>query len=137
MTALRRGGRLHAQCGGGANLAAAHAIADEVMALAEFAPYFADWHGVWEFADAATTRTRLAEAGFVDVETGVEPAPVTFDGPVPYREFVSTVIYHPHLARLPEALRAAWLDAVTARAAAAVQPFTLDYWRLNLSGRRP
>jgi trans-aconitate 2-methyltransferase len=137
LAALRPGGRLHAQCGGGANLVGAHALAEDVMALPAYAPYFAGWPRVWEFADAETTRARLSAAGFVDVDARLEAAPVTFPEASRYREFVSTVIYHPHLSRLPEPLRDGWLDEVTARAAASPAPFTLDYWRLNLSGRRP
>jgi hypothetical protein len=34
-------------------------------------------------------------------------------------------------------LRAHFIDEVTARAARQRPPFTLDYWRLNLEGRRP
>jgi trans-aconitate 2-methyltransferase len=135
-SALRPGGRLHAQCGGGPNLAGAYALAAAVMALPAFAGYFRDWPPVWEFADAATTRARLEAAGFVDVETATEPAPVTFDDADAYREFVTTVIYHPQLARLPEPLRQPFVDEVTARAAATATPFTLDYWRLNMAGRR-
>jgi hypothetical protein len=47
------------------------------------------------------------------------------------------VIYHPHLDRLPDALRGPFIDAVTERAAAGSPPFTLDYWRLNMSARTP
>ncbi|MCC7126164.1 MAG: methyltransferase domain-containing protein [Acidobacteria bacterium] len=134
--ALRPGGRLHAQCGGGPNLADAHALAEAVMAQPPFAPYFGDWSGVWEFASAETTHARLVAAGFVNVETNIEAAPTTFATEDDYREFVTTVIYHPHLARLPEALRPLFIDAVTALAAAAPEPFTLDYWRLNMRATR-
>ena len=55
-----------------------------------------------------------------------------------YREFVTTVIYHPHLERLPDAaLKQSFIDHVTALAASEPVPFTLDYWRLNMSARRP
>lgn len=47
------------------------------------------------------------------------------------------MIYHPHLDRLLDALRAPFLDAVTALAAEQPSPFTLDYWRLNLTATRP
>jgi trans-aconitate 2-methyltransferase len=135
--ALRPGGRLHAQCGGGPNLARAHALAEEVMATAPFAPYFRDWPGGWEFASAEATRARLLDAGFDDVHAEIVAAPTTLATEADYRAFVTTVIYHPHLARLPAALRAGFLDAVTARAARHTPPFTLDYWRLNLTARRP
>jgi len=136
--ALRSGGRLFAQCGGGPNLVHAHALAEDVMREAPFAPYFADWSGIWEFATPEITGERLREAGFVDVRTGLEAAPTTLADEQSYREFVTTVIYNPHLERLPDpALRARFIDAITARAAREDPPYTLDYWRLNLEGRRP
>lgn len=137
-SALRPGGRLFAQCGGGPNLVGAHAIAHEVMASPPFASYFADWSGVWEFASAGTTARRLEKAGFADIATSLEPAPTTLGDERSYREFVTTVIYNPHLARLPDGpLRGRFIDEVTARAARHDPPFTLDYWRLNMEARRP
>ena len=48
------------------------------------------------------------------------------------------MIYHPHLERLPDpALKQAFIDRVTALSAREDQPFTLDYWRLNINARRP
>jgi trans-aconitate methyltransferase len=135
--ALRPGGRLHAQCGGGPNLAAAHALAEQVMAHEPFAPYFAAWPGVWTFASDTETRARLVGAGFAEVSTSLEPAPTGFATEADYREFVTTVIYHPHLARLPEPLRSPFIDEVTRLASRQVEPFTLDYWRLNLEAVRP
>ena len=138
LQSLRPGGRLFAQCGGGPNLAGAHALAEDVMRSAPFASYFADWTGIWEFATADLTAERLRRAGFTDVCTNIEPAPTTLADETSYREFVTTVIYNSHLARLPEgSLRARFVDEVTLRAARQDPPFTLDYWRLNLDARRP
>ena len=61
-TTLRSGGKLHAQCGGGPNLARAHVLAEEVMHSPEFARYFIDWPGPWEFAYAEVTAERLKTA---------------------------------------------------------------------------
>lgn len=135
--ALRPGGRLHAQCGGGPNLAEAHALAERVMGRPPFAAHFAGWTGVWQFATADETTARLAAAGFVDLDVWLEAAPTTLATADDYRAFVTTVIYHPHLARLPDRLHAAFIDAVTELAAAATPPFSLDYWRLNMAARRP
>ena len=135
---LRSGGRLHAQCGGGPNLAHARALAKQVMDDAPFAQYFADWPGPWEYADADVTADRLQKAGFVDVDTNLEEAPTTLATEADYREFVTTVIYHPHLDRLPDAqLKQRFIDRVTALAAKEPIPFTLDYWRLNMQARKP
>lgn len=137
LTALKPGGRLHAQCGGGPNLARAHALAEEVMVLASFAEFFAGWPGAWQFASADITRTRLEGAGFADVSAWLEEAPTTLASEADYREFVTTVIYRHHLERLPARLRTRFLNEVTARAAAEPVPFTLDYWRLNIEAQKP
>jgi len=135
--ALRPGGRLFAQCGGGPNLVHAHALAQQVMHRKPFQPYFADWSSIWEFATPQLTASRLRAAGFTEVETHLEPAPTTLADEASYRAFVTTVIYNPHLARLPEGpLRAQFIDEIAARAARDDPPFTLDYWRLNLDARR-
>jgi trans-aconitate 2-methyltransferase len=54
--ALRPGGRLVAQCGGGPNIQRLHDRAAALMHEPEFAPFFARWRNPWEFADAQTTR---------------------------------------------------------------------------------
>lgn len=135
--ALRAGGRLHAQCGGGPNLAQAHALAERVMQRPSFAEHFVDWPGPWMFANDIDTRERLLAAGFDDVQTSLEEAPTTLASEADYREFVTTVIYHPHLARLPESLHGRFIDEVTELSAAQSAPFTLDYWRLNMQAVRP
>jgi trans-aconitate methyltransferase len=136
--ALRPGGRLLAQCGGGANLERAHGLAEQVMADEPFRAFFIDWPRPWEFASAQTTAGRLRDAGFTAIETGLEPAPTTFPTEADYREFVTTVIYHPHLERLPSAeLKRRFIDGVTRLAAVDDPPFMLDYWRLNMSARKP
>ncbi len=138
LTALRPGGHLMAQCGGGANLARAHALAEQLMHAEPFAEYFGDWPGPWEFANAEVTAERLHRAGFTEVVTSLEEAPTTLASEVDYREFVTTVIYHAHLERLPTAsLKQAFIDWVTELSAREDPPFTLDYWRLNISAKRP
>jgi trans-aconitate 2-methyltransferase len=138
LRSLRPGGRLFAQCGGGPNLVGARALAEEVMRQEPFARHFRDWEGVWEYSSAELAAERLSAAGFIEAAASLEPAPTTLADEASYREFVTTVIYNTHLERLPDAaLRAAFIDRVTALAAAQDPPFTLDYWRLNLEGRRP
>ena len=138
LTALRPGGHLMAQCGGGANLARAHALAEQLMHAEPFAEYFGDWPGPWEFANAEVTAERLHRAGFTEVVTSLEEAPTTLASEADYREFVTTVIYHAHLERLPTAsLKQAFIDRVTELSAREDPPFTLDYWRLNISAKRP
>jgi trans-aconitate methyltransferase len=135
---LRRGGKLHAQCGGGPNLRRARELAAQVMSTPAFKRYFDDWPGPWEYAYAEVTADRLKAAGFVDIDTGLEETPTTLATEADYREFVTTVIYHPHLDRLPTAeLKQTFIDRVTELAAIEPLPFTLDYWRLNIRARKP
>lgn len=135
---VQPGGFLHAQCGGGPNVARLHRRAAILMRTDAFAPYFSTWTEPWEFADADTTANRLRTAGWVDIDTNLESAPVVFGGPVEFAEFIETVVLRPYLASLPSAaLRSRFVDAITAQAAADRPAFELDYWRLNLHGRRP
>ena len=131
--ALRPGGRLVAQCGGGPNLerllARAHALMDGA-----FAPHFAGWRDPWHFAGVEATRTRLAAAGFSNVEVWLDPAPTTFPDAGSFSDFISCVCVRHHVDRLPAAERGAFIAALASSAAADDPPFTLDYWRLNLAG---
>jgi len=135
---VKPGGFLHAQCGGGPNVARLHRRAAALMQTEPFASYYSSWTEPWEFADAATTAARLRAAGWADIDTNLEPAPVVFDGPAEFAEFIETVVLRPYLAYLPSAaLRTQFVDAITAQAAADQPPFELDYWRLNMHARRP
>jgi trans-aconitate 2-methyltransferase len=136
--ALKPGGRLVAQCGGGDNLHQVHERCDRLMHDAAFAPHFSRWSYPWEFADAETTARRLARAGFTGIETRVHASPVLQPDAAAYREFVEHVICGPHLAYLPDAsLRAQFMDRLTEEAALDSPAFELDYWRLDLDARKP
>ena len=137
VTALRPGGRLAAQCGGGANLAVLLGRADRLMREPRFAPYFEEWTEPTYYSDAETAARRLRAAGFEAVETSLEPAPTSFDSPVEFQDFIAHVCVRHHVARLPPRERALFLAELTVAAADDSPPLTLDYWRLNLAGRRP
>ena len=136
--ALKPGGRLVAQCGGGPNVQRIHGRADALMRQPEFAPHFGRWQGPWQYADAATTADRLREAGFVEVRTSVEPAPVVQPDAEAFDTFITNVICRPYLAHLPDApLRRAFTRRLTEQSAGDRPAFELDYWRLNMDARRP
>ena len=136
--ALKPGGWLVAQCGGGPNIASLVERARELMRSPRLAHNFDGWDGPWEFARAEETAARLAQAGFAEIETGLEAAPVTLANAAEYRDYLETVVFGSHLSRIPTAPERAWfLDSLTEQAAADPQPFLLDYWRLNMRARRP
>ena len=136
--ALKPGGRLVAQCGGGPNIQRVHDRAAALMRDPEFAPYFATWRDPWEFADAETTRRRLEAAGFTDVVTSIEPAPVIHADAEAFGTYLTNIICGQHLAYLPtRALQQRFVDALTKMAATDPVPFELDYWRLNIDAVRP
>jgi trans-aconitate methyltransferase len=136
IVALKPGGRLVAQCGGGPNIALLHARAERLMRT-RYLPWFDGWRDPWYFADVESTRRRLAGAGFQDIELSLEEAPTTFPDARAFAEFITTVCVRMHLARLPRIERQAFVEALTVEAAGDTPPFTLDYWRLNISARRP
>lgn len=136
--ALRRGGWLCAQCGGGPNIARLLARVHLLITAEPYAQHFAGYPFPWEFSDAKTAAARLYAAGFEQVETSVEEAPTRFDTAEEFRRFIESVILHRHLERIPtQELRQNLLADLTRQAAADDPPFLLDYWRLNLQGRRP
>lgn len=138
LAAMKPGGRLVAQCGGGPNIAGLMAQVAMVQQEPEFAPFYRDWREFWEFADAETTARRLAATGFVDIDTSVEEAPTFLPNAAEYHDFLETVVLRSHLEPLPDQpQRTAFLDRLTDISAASEPPFFLDYWRLNLAGRRP
>jgi trans-aconitate 2-methyltransferase len=135
---LRPGGWLVAQCGGATNIARLMRRASVLTAREPYAPYFSGWKDTKVFADDVTTAGRLRAAGFDEVETSLEPAPTVLAGADEFREFLTTVNMHAHLARLPEGhLRRRFVGELTEQAAADDPPFSLDYCRLNICARRP
>jgi len=134
--ALVPGGRFVAQCGGDGNLRRLLDRTASLMTRDEYREWFAGWTEPWFFADARSTAARLREAGFVDVETSVEDAPVDLPDEAAYAEFVSCVCIRHHLERLPLPLREPFVRDLAAQAAQDSPPCTLDYRRLNIAARR-
>lgn len=125
---MKPGGRLLAQCGGLGNIDAFRKIADAVAAKEPFARYFEGWQRPWNYASAEETAQRLTGAGFIEVETWLQPKRVK-----PEREFVETVCLVRHLDPLPNELRPRFVDLVLAECG---EPLVLDYVRLNMNARR-
>ena len=131
---LKPGGKLEAQCGGGANLRDVHRRVKALMLSPKYARFFAAWKHPWEFADAETTARRMKGAGFVNVQTWLEPASFKLGSADEYRGFLGPVILRPFLNAIGnEKLRDEFMEDMV-RQAAEDPSFELDYWRLNLRG---
>jgi trans-aconitate 2-methyltransferase len=128
--ALRPGGRIAAQCGGAGNIERVLAAAGEVAALPSFAGSFAGFRRPSNFATAEETAARMAAAGFTEVECRLTPRPVEPEDP---RLYLATISLGPHLERLAEDRRAAFVEAVASRLG---EPLTIDYVRLDIDARR-
>ena len=135
--ALAPGGRLEAQCGGGPNLARLRARVQELIEREPYAAHFQGWREPWLFSWPGEAAEHLERAGFVDVATGLEPAATRFDSAEAFRPFLQSVVLWPHLQQLPESLQQSFVASLVSQATDDDPPFMLDYWRLNLRGRRP
>jgi len=120
---LRPGGRLVAQCGGSGNIASL---------LAVLATIGDGWLGDAHFETPDATERRLAAAGFVDIETWLQPEPTRFQPGEPFASYLRTVALGSHVARLPESERDAFIDEVVKRLGEPV----IDFVRLNIAARR-
>jgi trans-aconitate 2-methyltransferase len=129
--ALRPGGSLEAQCGGEGNVAEWIRALQAAEGDERFAPYLRGMAPAHHFASVGDTEARLRGAGFEVDRVWVENKTAT---PAEPREFVRSVGSAKHLARLPEDLHEAFIDATVG---AMPRPLTLHYVRLNISARRP
>ena len=135
-TALKPGGRLVAQCGGGPNLKQLLDRAHHLMDSPGFASFFAGWRDPWRFAGPDETRAVLEGLGFTGVEVSLEAAPTTLPDRAAFSDFIACVCIRHHVDKLPPTHRESFLTALVDAAAGDDPPFTLDYWRLNMSARK-
>jgi trans-aconitate 2-methyltransferase len=133
--ALKPEGRLVAQCGGTGNISRATSATEEVMGEERFRDRFEGWEDPKEYADAETTRVRLENAGFEDVETWLHEEPTRFDSVDKLAHFLEAVVLGLHLQRLPED-HEPFAAAVASKISAMEDPPVLDYVRLNILATR-
>ena len=134
---LKPGGRLVAQCGGGANIATLLNRAKALMAQEPWASYFTRFVIPMYFADPEITAKRLERAGFTEVETWLEETPTVFESETVYREFLTNVIFHHFLEVIPDQkLRASFIEKLVEQGRGDNPPFLIDYWRLNIQAVR-
>lgn len=135
--ALKPGGWLVAQCGGGPNIAHLNRQAQLLMLQEPFAEHFGEWTGPWFFAGADDTALRLHDERFIDIDTHLIEAPVTLESEEAFREFLATVVFGTHLTRLPtDELKRRFIDELVAWSIQQLPQWHLDYWRLNMVARR-
>jgi trans-aconitate 2-methyltransferase len=135
---LRPGGWLHAQCGGGPNLARFRRQVRALCQTGEFSAWLGEFSEPWFFSDAEAAASRLCAAGFEEVRTDVEAATITVSTAEEFKGYLRTFILHRHLERLPtELLRETFVETLTSGAGADDPRWTLDYTRLNLRARKP
>jgi trans-aconitate 2-methyltransferase len=134
--ALKRGGRLIAQAGGAGNLDRLYGRARQLMEAPRYSDYFTSWTEPCHFENIADTEGRLRRAGFTDIDVSLVIAPVAFEQPERYAEFVAAVCLRHQVHRLPEGDRKGFMQRLTAQALNDDPPLTLDYWRLNISARK-
>ncbi len=135
--ALKPRGWLEAQCGGGANLARMRHRANTLIASAKYAPFFQGWSEPWEYASPEVTAERLWSAGFVQINTWLEPAEFALPDKGVFKQYLATVTLHRHIERIPDPkLRDDFLEDMVGLASADPE-FSLDYWRLNIQAAKP
>jgi len=120
---LKEGGRLVAQCGGSGNIASIQTV---LAAVGD------GWLGDVHFETPEAIARRLAAAGFVEIETWLQPEPTRFERGEPFETYLRTVVLGSHVARLPPNERDAFVSEVAGRLGDPV----IDYVRLNITARR-
>jgi trans-aconitate 2-methyltransferase len=125
-TALGKGGRLVAQCGGEGNITHIRAAVDRVAALEPFAPHLSGWRAPLNYSSPQRAEQALSTAGFEQIHCWLAEAPVVLEEP---HEFLATIILGAHRERLPAERREEFIAAVVAQLPA---PVTVDYVRLNI-----
>ena len=135
--ALRPGGRLLAQMGGKGNLNRLLARAEALETEPLYRQSFEGWARPNVYPDKAQTRRRLEAAGFDQIELQHFPEPTTFQDAAAFAEFITTVVLRLDLQRIGDVgLRQRFIQRLVEAASKDDPPYTLDYWRLNLSGVR-
>jgi trans-aconitate 2-methyltransferase len=137
-TALRRGGWLHAQCGGGPNLERLRQRVRALSQASEFSRRLGKFPEPWFFSNAEGAASNLRAAGFHDIKTGLEESSFAVPSSQEFQEYLRTFVLHRHLELLPEeGLRRNFVQQLADASAHDDPPWTLDYWRLNLRARKP
>jgi trans-aconitate 2-methyltransferase len=118
---IRPGGQLVAQSGGAGNL---DSVGDALIACGLRWP-------AWSFADAESTAAVLADVGFVDIQTWLNPEPTSFASRDEMADYLRTVVLRSYLEQTPEDEEESLLEGVLD-----LLGLELDYVRLNIVALR-
>jgi trans-aconitate 2-methyltransferase len=135
--ALKPGGWLVAQFGGGGNLARLKARVSMMRTDEPFRRYLEKFDEVAHYEPIEPTVARMKDAGFVDVDAGLHAAPVTFPDAVVYKNFIRSVNLHRYIAKFPPEVEEDFVERLAALASKDDPPYTLDYVRLTVRATRP
>jgi hypothetical protein len=103
----------------------------------EFSQWLGQFPEPWFFSDAEGAARRMRSAGFHEVKTDLEQASFAVSSREEFQGYLRSFVLHRHLELLPsEDLREVFVRELAAVSEGDNPPWTLDYWRLNLRGRK-
>lgn len=136
--ATKPGGRMRAQCGGRGNNAR---VLDSVAAVRRdprFGAHLGDFVDSKKYRTPAEATAALEAAGWREVRASLFEAPIPFERDADAALYIATILLRDHVARLPEALRMPYCEAVVLETKRRWgSPYVADYVRLDLWARRP
>jgi trans-aconitate 2-methyltransferase len=135
--ALKPGGWLVAQFGGGGNLARLKSRLAMMRNDEPFRRYLQQFDEVAHYEPVEPTVNRMADAGFVNIEATLHAAPVTFPEAMAYKNFIRSVNLHRYVAKFPPDVEEDFFERLAAMASKDDPPYTLDYVRLTVRAFRP
>ena len=136
-TALKPGGWLVAQFGGGGNLSRLKSRVSMMRSEEPFRRYLEKFDEVAHYEPVAPTVARMKEAGFFEITAGLHPEPVTFPDAVVYKNFIRSVNLHRYVAKFPREVEEDFVERLAAMASKDNPPYTLDYVRLTIRATKP
>jgi trans-aconitate 2-methyltransferase len=135
--ALKPGGWIVAQFGGGGNLNRLKRRVSIMRTDEPFRRYLENFDDVAHYEPVEPTIARMSAAGFSNVEASLHPAPITFPDAVAYKNFIRSVNLHRYIAKFPPEVEEDFVERLAAMASKDDPAYTLDYVRLSIRGMRP
>jgi trans-aconitate 2-methyltransferase len=135
--ALKPGGWLVAQFGGGGNLSRLKSRVSMMRSEEPFRRYLEKFDEVAHYESVAPTVARMKDAGFTDIEAALHPEPVTFPDAVVYKNFIRSVNLHRYVAKFPPEVEEDFVERLAATASKDDPPYTLNYVRLTIRATKP